>query len=203
MSVHIRFKLIWIRFGYPKNASPDPVRTYTFYRVLDPTLSDTKTFPGFACQALVLARQPAARYGWVWVQVWTRGELLMRIKGIEFLCSCLNTCFEGPEPRVWGAEPEIKWAPAPFCLPQAWRNYKEKNHGCWRFCKLFQFEFSRYPLKLSGAAIRFCGSVDPQPKEIFSAPQHWSWFCRPAPVESENREGVLTLEKLATLRYVP
>jgi hypothetical protein len=56
-----RFKLMGIRFGYPNNASPDPLRTYTFYMALDTIISDTKTFPGFACQALVLARQPARK----------------------------------------------------------------------------------------------------------------------------------------------
>jgi hypothetical protein len=34
-----------------------------------------------------------------------------------------------------------------------------------------------YELSWARAAIRICGSVEPKPKEIFSAPQHWFAGC--------------------------
>ncbi len=45
-----------------------------------------------------------------------------------------------PEPRSL-PKPKLRIAaPAPFYLPQTWRNFIEKNHGCWRrFCKFLQF----------------------------------------------------------------
>jgi hypothetical protein len=41
----------------------------------------------------------------------------------------------------------------------------------WKECRIWDLEPERSWAR-AGAEIRICGSVEPEPKEIFSAPQH-------------------------------
>ena len=90
-------------------------------------------------------------------------------------------CLPDPEPKLRIAAPTS----ASFYLPQTWRNLIEKYHGSWKsFCNITNlillllskkviFKVSYITRSGAGAEIRICGSVEPEPKEIFSAPQHW------------------------------
>ncbi len=53
----------------------------------------------------------------------------LRAEELKFIC------FPEPKPKLWIA------APAPLYLPQTWKKFYIKNHGCYRkFCKLLQFQ---------------------------------------------------------------
>ncbi len=88
-------------------------------------------------------------------------------------------CLPEPEPKLWIAAPVL--APAPFCLPRTFRNFKEKHHGCWRNFETC-YIYSYYAGVGAGTAIRICCSLEPESKEIFLAPKHclteglsWKW----------------------------
>jgi hypothetical protein len=88
-------------------------------------------------------------------------------------------CLLEPEPKLRIPDP------APFYLRQTWSNIIFKIMVAEEFFrKFFYINFKlRFLIKLSGcgagAEIRIRGSLGPELKEIFSAPQHCSglWLC--------------------------